>query len=1445
MNDIMKRFLTSIQLEDVERFDMDFDLNKPYFKEDGVWNYNIVKTTPWDYELLHELQEHLTMIDYQYKLNFSYVTNPTANDVVDLLYTWYKSIYHLPLPSLEYVIKDKDIIFEFNTNEEVKAQNILFRDFNDFLAFICYNFKLFAKFVEKHREVVVEDLNDIDLEKEHLAFIEEVVPEIKEKEARARREANAFKKGGYVDQKIHFLDTNSGNVAIEGYAFHADDIKTSREGKKILTFYMNDDTYSIVIRVIENKILTSEKIDQIAVGTKSKIKLRVRGSVQVDRYSHQLVLLAHFIDILEPDPLREDNEEEKRIELHLHTKMSTMDAVTTISDYCKLASHFGHKAIGVTDHGNVQSFPEAQQASKKYGIKVLYGIEMYMVDGKLKYINNPSSIPLNKAKYVVFDFETTGLSARYDKIIEFGAVRYEYGMIVDRIDLLINPGEGIEINEKIQNLTNITPSMLEGQPTIDKAMPIILDFIKDAILVSHNAEFDIGFLNEALIKLGYEKSPNPTIDTLALSRYLFPEARQHNLGSLARNLEVEYEEGKAHRADYDAEVLMNVWLAMLSKLTKDNHDLSHEQLDNLQTSDELLKHTRAKHIIVYPKNADGLRDLFKLVSLSNIEYIADLPKIPREELIKYRDNLLFGSACFNGEVFDTAMTRSEEKLKEIIGFYDYIELQPLENYSFLINDNQIDDLDKVVRIIKDIASAAESLNKLVVATGDVHYLNPEDKIYRDVYIMAKGIQGVRHPLNPFRREHQDFYENPEQHFRTTREMLDAFIPLFGEEKAKEYVITNTNKINDMIESLSPIKDKLYPPYIENCAEELERLCYEKCFDWYGFNGELPPIVSERLDKELTGIIKHNYSVIYYIAHKLIKRANDDGFLVGSRGSVGSSFVATMASITEVNPLPPHYRCPKCKYSEFVTDMPHIHSGFDLPHKDCPHCGARMIEDGQDIPFATFLGFNADKVPDIDLNFSGEYQGFAHELTKELLGVGNVFKAGTIETVAEKTAFGYVRGYFERMGFDPDTISNAEITRLASGCRDVKRTTGQHPGGIVVIPGEYSVYDFTPIQYPADKKDANWKTTHFDFHAIHDNVLKLDLLGHVDPTAMKFLKDATGIDPLDIPMNDEEVLSLFSSDRALKRKHNYLNQQTGALGLPEFGTNFVRGMLEETRPKTFADLLIISGLSHGTDVWNGNAQDLIADGTCTLSDVIGCRDDIMVYLSKMGVEPSLAFKIMEDVRKGKKVKPEYEEIMKRNNVPQWYIDSCNKIKYMFPKAHATAYVMMAVRVAWYKVYRPLEYYCSFFSLRANQYDLEAMIKGEQAIIKRLEELKQKRYKDSLSAKEEEQEKTLFIALEMAERGYRISNIDLYKSQATAFIVDHETQTIIPSFASIDGLGENAALSVIEARANGEFLSKEDLIKRTKLNSQNIAALEELHVLDNLPDTDQLDLFSFNF
>ena len=908
-------------------------------------------------------------------------------------------------------------------------------------------------------------------------------------------------------------------------------------------------------------------------------------------------------------------------------------------------------------------------------------------------------------------------------------------------------------------------------------------------------------------------------------------------------MEVEYKEDEAHRADYDAKVLNDVWMPMLVLLTKSNRHLTHAALGELGTPKALYKHIRPTHIIALAKNKEGLKALYKLVSYSHIDYLADVPKIPRKEIEKLRENLIIGSACFNGDVFRAASNYGDDVLKQAISFYDYIEIQPLENYSFLINMGDMDKED-LLKHIKDIVRCADEMGKPVCATGDVHYVDKRHKVFRDVYISAKGIGGVNHPLNPYKRSKMPEFENPDQHYRSTDEMLKC-MEFLGEEKAYEVTVTNTNMIADMIEPILPVpNDHLYTPTIENCENNLKNMCYEKAHELYG--DPLPEYIETRLEKELNGIISNGYSVIYYIAHLLIKKANEDGYIVGSRGSVGSSFVATMSNITEVNPLPPHYRCPKCKHFEWTSEtMPEYRSGYDLPDRVCPECGTPLVHDGQNIPFETFLGFNAEKTPDIDLNFPGDYQARAHDYTKVLLGENNVFRAGTIETVADKTAFGFARGYIERKGLDLETYPKVKIAYLASGCIDVKRTTGQHPGGIVVVPTDHEVYDFTPVQYPADDIDSNWKTTHFDFHSIHDTILKLDLLGHVDPMALKMMSDLTGVKLQDIPMNDKKVLSLFSSAEALGMDHDYTNAKTGALLLPEFGTEFVRGVLEETNPKSFSDLVIISGLTHGTGVWQGNSDELVKNGTATLQEVIGCRDDIMTYLISKGIPSNISFMIMEDVRKGRGLKEQYEEIMKANKVPDWYIESCKKIKYMFPKGHAVAYVTMAVRVGYFKIYYPLEFYATFFSVRSKQYDIKTMIKGKDAIISKIEELrtKQRISNEKLSPKEAEQLKTLINALEMVQRGYHFSNIDLYRSDASNFVVDYEHKALIPPFITIDGLGENNAITVVEERKNGEFFSKEDLLRRTKLTSTNVQDLTDMGVLDSLSESDQLSLFDF--
>ncbi len=1479
MSDKMVRFLTSIKIDNIEDFDIDFEMvGRNRFNRDQV-DMVIVKKTPWDYDLLREFMDHLNNINYPYLLRFSYLSRPSSTEVIDLFHAWYRYLYRLN-DDLDITSDEETVIFSYLSEEDKEKYKDVINEFKLFLNFISYDYfiKEEVKKVENESTVAphilrkitkkaeieadesiessleekdVVDRNDIEaqIEEESImlttqvgeALLKEMRRNAKEM-AKERERARLNKRGNY--QHIALIDSitsNSGSVDFNGQVFYFEEKEFPNAKSKIILGVNDEHGGAIKVNMYENSALTR---DIIEVLKKLRCNVRIRGVAYVDDFSKQLMIKGHYVNLLPPEEIEPEPYELNRVELHLHTNMSTQDGVSKMNDFANYAKALGHKAIAITDHGAVQGFPDAQKAGKDTGLKMLYGCEFYMVDDQLEYVKNPADIALTKAKYVVLDLETTGLSTRYNKIIEFGAVKIEKGSEIGRLDILINPE--VKLPKKIVEITNITDEMLVDKPTIKESLPKIVEFIGDAIIVTHNANFDFSFLQEELANAGMPLLTNPVVDTLALSRYLFPESRRHSLGALCRNLEVRYDEHSAHRADYDAYVLNEVWQPMIVKLTKDNHSLTHADLKNLTTPKALLKHIKPHHIIALAKNKKGLRDLYQLVSISNIEYLAEVPKIPRSEINKFRDNLLIGSACFNGDVYETARYYNKERLKEAIKFYDYIEVQPPENYSFLVNMGEIEEKD-VNRFILDIIEASEEVNKLVVATGDAHYAREKDKIFRDVYISAKAVGGVNHPLNPYSRIDMEHFENPNQHYRTTKEMLDAF-SFLGEEKAKEIVITNTNYIADQIEELLPVpNDHLYTPTIEHCEEDLSDMCYKKAYEWYSEDGtSLPPLIQKRLETELHGIISNGYSVIYYIAHKIVDKANSDGYLVGSRGSVGSSFVATMSNITEVNPLPPHYRCPHCKHIEWGVDhYPEIRSGFDLPSMKCPKCGEEMIRDGQNIPFETFLGFSADKVPDIDLNFPGDYQARAHDYTKVLLGENNVFRAGTIEAVADKTAFGFARGYLERNGIDLSTYPAAKIDYLASGCIDVKRTTGQHPGGIVVIPEQYEVYDFTPVQWPADEPNSSWKTTHFDFHSIHDTVLKLDLLGHVDPMALKMMCDLTSININDIPMNDEKVLSLFSSNEALNLKRDYLVEKTGALAIPEFGTPFVRGILESTNPKTFSDLLIISGVSHGKNVWAGNAEELIKKGVATLQEIIGCRDDIMTYLISKGLPSKVAFSIMEDVRKGRGLKDEYMQIMKANNVPDYYIESCKKIKYLFPKGHATAYVMMAVRVGYFKVYYPLEFYATFFSVRSKQYDIKVMIDGEEAIINRLDELKIKSRSrgESLSPKESEQLKTLTIAVEMVQRGYKFLNIDLYKSDATKFVVDHEHNALIPPFITIDGLGENNALTIIEARNEKQFTSKEDLLRRTKLTATNVNDLSTLGVLKSLSESDQLSLFDF--
>ncbi len=1294
----------------------------------------------------------------------------------------------------------------------------------------------------------------------------------------AQRRARVFKKGDYevydsIDD-IFALEGNH-NVDFVGEVFSVDPRLTKR-GKQMNRIGVSDGKNAIVVSVMSSPGLPPEKVASIAKGT----RVRIRGGLDEDSYNHQKTIFCHFLNELPPKEMREDPEPIKRVELHLHTKMSTMDGVSEIGDYVKLAKHMGMTAIAVTDHGSLQSLPAAQEACAKAGIKPIYGVEVYMVDLAQKYITNPSEIPLKDAKYCVFDTETTGLVPRFDRVVEFGGLVVQNGQVIRQWNTYIDPK--IPMSEGSKLINHITDDMLEGQPSEEEILPKILEMFEGCILVAHNATFDIGFINAALERHGYPPISNPIIDTLALSHYLFPEKAVHNEGAMLRHLGLNiYNKDDAHEAIYDASKLNEGWQSILTMLEEQKPGIRHCDLASLTVSkpDESIKdsdpvlykkqfdafhgyvgHLREKHATVLVKNAAGLRAVNRIISLGETDYLSGsplLPRTPRDLLNELHENILIGSACQNGEIFDMAQSESVETLAKAMEFYDFIEIQPLSCYSNLLNMGEIRSKEQLLEILNSIIQAAKLAGKPVIATGDCHYVNPEDKLIRDVYITAQAIGKRNHPLWKTRRNNMPWFDNPDQHLRSTAEMIADFAPWLGEEYAREIVVTNSNLIADQIgtDAIPVSKDTFTPnENLPNSEKILRDLCEKNFQDRYGGNPD-PEVqkrvaeVHERLSRELSGIIDHGYAVTYYIAHCLIKMAAEEPehYIVGSRGSVGSSFAATMADITEVNPLPPHYRCPKCHYFEW-GDTTKYKSGFDMPDKECPHCHEKLEANGQNIPFQTFLGFNAEKVPDIDLNFEDESQHKAHNYTKILLGANKVFRAGTIEKVAEKTAYGYVKHYYEVRGKDPNELNGQWINFLASKVEGVKRTTGQHPGGIVVVPKEHDVTDFTAIQHPADDLNSEWLTTHYDYRSMHDELLKLDILGHVDPMAMRYYRDLTKVPIESIPMNDPRVLSLFVSPKELNLHENYLGLQTGALAIPEFGTRLAQQMLNVASPRTFNDLLIISGLAHGTNVWSGNAEDLITSGTTDINGVIGCRDDIMTYLIAAGIDNGVAFKIMETVRKGnfRKKEEEFLPIMREAGIPEWYIESCRKIAYLFPRGHATAYVMMAVRVAWFKLYYPLEFYSVFFSIRSDDWDIETMIAGEEAIKTKLNELNGRRNDRAkpLSNKEINILATLTVALEMVERGYSFSNISLYKSDGKMFIPDHYNKCLIPPFSVIDGCGVAAGNSVVEARNDGKpFLSKEDLLARTKLSRTNVDDLINKGGMEPLRDRNQMSLFEF--
>jgi len=1200
--------------------------------------------------------------------------------------------------------------------------------------------------------------------------------------------------------EILTIEENTGRVAIMGEVVRVD----ARDGKgRQMTFIFDvyDGTSTIMCKIREFE----DKIPKIIAKVKRGQIVKVKGDAYYDIYSRELCVKPSDIEIYPPPPEKVDTAETKRVELHAHTQMSAMDAMTDVKKLVERAAKFGHKAIAITDHGVVQAFPDAYNAARGKDIKVIFGLEAYLVNDKhsasntlIKKINNDK-----EQSYVVFDIETTGFSPVNDKITEIGAVKIVNGEKIAEFSELINPQ--IPIPPNITELTGITDAMVKSADTIDKVLPRFIEFVGSSAVVAHNAGFDVSFIKHNAKEIGAKFAPE-VFDTLALAREIFPDIHNHKLNTVAKHLGIKLL--NHHRAVDDSAATAEIFLKCIEMIKDENFGKTKKQ-----------SYSSYQHAIILAKNQTGLKNLYKLVSDSHIRHFYKKPLILKSELIIHRDGLILGSACEAGELYQAILEdKPQETIVEIAKFYDYLELQPLANNEFLVRDGKVSGQEKLIEINRKIIEIGEQLQKPVVATCDVHFLDETDEVYRRVLFGGQGYRDadMQAPL----------------HFRTTDEMLEEFAYL-GEDVARKIVIENPNLIADMIGEISPVPKGLFAPKVPNAEKELVEICEQTAKQIYG--DDLPKLIQTRMKTELDCIVKNNFAVMYMLAQKVVKKSNDDGYLVGSRGSVGSSFVAYLSGITEVNALAPHYICPSCKLSEFPNDES-IRNGADMPNKDCPTCGMTMKKDGHNIPFETFLDLSGKKIPDIDLNFSGDYQSAAHKFIEELFGSEYVFRAGTIGTIAEKTAMGFARKYFETRNSTPH---NAEVRRVAFGSVGTKRTTGQHPGGIIIVPDDKEVYDFCPIQHPADDRESGIITLHFDYGAVEDNLLKLDLLGHDDPTMLKMLHDLTDYDPREVPLDDEATLSLFSGTTALGIKPSDINSDVGTFGVPEFGTRFVRQMLVDTKPTTFSELVLISGLSHGTDVWLNNAQELIRNKIATLSEVICVRDDIMLYLNLCGVDSDISFSIMESVRKGKGLMPDWEQSMKDANVPAWYIESCKKIKYMFPKAHAAAYVTMAFRVAYYKINYPLEYYLTYFTVRADDFDAEIMTNGVARVTQSMKEIQTKISNKESTDKDEKVYTILELCLEMYKRGLEFLPVDIYKSHPTEFLEVDEK--ILPPLNSFAGLGTNAALSLAKAREDGPFLSQEELQSRAKLNKTIMEMLVKCGCLSDLPESSQIGFF----
>lgn len=1429
--DNVKGYLEKLEIKNsrLERQLKEVQVSKVvYFKEDRIFYMYLISKDMISHEILDELREELLdklkyFKDIRLKIKFTGFGRKSEKDIVkaywhNIIYIlkkicpaiegWKKQIEYMCLDNMLKIKIPKDIFYEKlkKNNIEDIIRNVLLEELG-----IDYEVKVEKAVTEKIDRKKLIEKTDREIEELIKEMDFEVVEEIEEEGYVIKDEHDEHLiYGEDVNSLVHQikdLNQNSKTVAIVGEVFHIEN-KELRNGKILSIMSVTDNTSSINCKLFLNDLNKDKVLDGVKEGSYVKIK----GDVLYDTYQREITMTISGIRQEEKAQRKDTCQRGKRVELHAHTQMSSMDALCPTKKLVKQAAAWGHKAIAITDHGVVQAFPEAMDAGKANNIKILYGVEGYLVEDNLPVIQNANDKDLSQT-FVVFDLETTGFSNKNDKITEIGAVKVENFKVVDRFSQLINPEK--DISYKVQELTGITNDLIKDKPTIEEILPKFVEFIGDSVLVAHNADFDMGFMQQKCREQNIEFK-NTSVDTLTLARTLLPHMKRFRLNLIAKELGIPLL--NHHRAVDDAEATAHIFIKFLEMIQKKGG----EKLSDVNSILGDIDYTKltTNHVTLIAKNQVGIKNLYKIVSDAHVNHFYRAPRILKSVLEKYKEGIIVGSACEAGEVFQAIkQNRSDEDLERIISLYDYIEIMPIDNNRFMIDKGEVEDEEELRELNRRLIEVAHRFGKIPVATGDVHFIDKHEAVYRKVLKYSQG----------FKVDEEETY----LHFRTTDEMLDEFKYL-GDDLAYEVVVENTNKVADMVEDILPIPNETFPPVIEGSDKELRDMCNAKAERIYG--SPLPDVVRNRLDRELNSIISNGYAVMYIIAQKLVAKSLSDGYLVGSRGSVGSSLAATMSDITEVNPLPAHYVCenPECKYSYFY-EIGEWGSGVDLPDKDCPKCGQKLKKDGHDIPFETFLGFEGDKEPDIDLNFSGSYQPVIHKYTEELFGEGYVYRAGTIGTVAEKTAYGYAKKFVEENDLNS---TSAEVLRLANGCTGVKRTSGQHPGGVMVIPNYKDVYDITPIQYPANDTSCGVITTHFDYHSISGRILKLDILGHDVPTIIRMIEDITGTVATEVPLDDKETMSLFTSTEALGVTPEEINCPVGCLAIPEFGTKFVRQMLLDTKPKTFDELVRISGLSHGTDVWLNNAQDLVVEGTVEFKEVITTRDDIMNYLIFKGLPPKMAFTIMESVRKGRGLKPEFIEEMKKNDVPDWYIGSCQKIKYMFPKAHAVAYVMMSFRLAYYKVHYPAAFYATYFTIKAEDFDADLIVKGLDTIRNKMDEIQH--LGNDATAKEKNMLTVLEVAYEMYARGIKILPVDIYESDATEFKVIDD-KTILPPMIALQGVGENAAIHIQQERENGEFISKEDLRKRTKISKTVIETLTVHGSLDNMSDKNQLSLF----